>query len=202
MKKNFGIDVTDVVLGGPLQEEAVIDVTLKSSRVELGEVARFSLPRLRGHAAPGQLAECRAGHARVPPVAGALRGRGKRIVEGVKNNRTGWPTWRWRSFRRRQRQAQVRHRVHRSFVPAQVRRRGRGGPRSSRCSRDWAAACSKACLASEEDALQHSPVVRALLLMTLLTSLAWWPAWGAAERAVSFWSNERFLDVLLASTPG
>lgn len=44
MKKNFGIDVTDVVLGGPLQEEAVIDVTLKSNRVEFSKDTRFSFP--------------------------------------------------------------------------------------------------------------------------------------------------------------
>ena len=44
MKKNFGIDVTDVVLGGPLQEEAVIDVTLKSNRVEFSQDTRFSFP--------------------------------------------------------------------------------------------------------------------------------------------------------------
>jgi hypothetical protein len=44
MKKNFGIDVSDVVLGGALQEEVVIDVNLKNSRVTFAKDTRFSFP--------------------------------------------------------------------------------------------------------------------------------------------------------------
>ena len=44
MKKNFGIDVSDVVLGGALQEEVVIDVNLKNSRVTFAKDTRLSFP--------------------------------------------------------------------------------------------------------------------------------------------------------------
>ena len=44
MQKNFGIDVSDVVLGGALQEEAVIEVKLKNHRVEFAKDTRFSFP--------------------------------------------------------------------------------------------------------------------------------------------------------------
>jgi len=84
MKKNFGIDVTDVVLGGPLQEEAVIDVTLKSSRVEFSKDTRFSFPdyvvTLRQGSWLNAEQDTHESHLLLVPSEVVA----KRIVEGVK----------------------------------------------------------------------------------------------------------------------